>query len=99
MAIGLSVCKKRIDVSVKGSVMIASVEQGSFAEDIGLAKGDIVVQLNRQAVTAPEDIKKIQGSLKPGDSVVFRVMRQAMSARGTGDWQPLFLSGKVPDGN
>jgi len=91
--------RQRMNYKGEGSVMIASVEQGSFAEDIGLAKGDIVVQLNRQAVTAPEDIKKIQGSLKPGDSVVFRVMRQAMSARGTGDWQPLFLSGKVPDGN
>jgi serine protease Do len=79
--------------------MIASVEPGSFAEDIGVAKGDVVVQFNRQTVNTPEDIRKIQSSLKPGDSVVFRVMRQTVNARGTGDWQPLFLAGKVPEGN
>jgi len=91
--------RQRMGYKGDGSVMIASVEPGSFAEEIGLGKGDIVLQLNRQNVSSPEDIKKIQGNLKPGDSVVFRVVRQAMSARGTGDWQPLFLSGKVPDGN
>ena len=91
--------RQRLNYKGDGSVMIASVETGSFAEEIGLGKGDIVLQLNRQNVSSPEDIKKIQGNLKPGDSVVFRVVRQAMSARGTGDWQPLFLSGKVPDGN
>jgi serine protease Do len=91
--------KDRIGYKGEGSVTIASVEQSSFAEDIGITKGDIVLQLNRQTVKAPEDIKKIQSGLKPGDSVVFRVMRQVPGARGTGDWQPLFLSGKVPEGN
>ncbi len=91
--------KERVGYKGEGSVSITSVEQTSFAEDIGLAKGDILLQLNRQNLSAPEDIKKIQSGLKPGDSVVFRVMRQAMGARGTGEWQPLFLSGKVPEGN
>ncbi len=78
----------------KGSVMIATIEQGSFADDIGLAKGDILLELNRQAVDKPEDIRRIQGGLKAGDSVAFQVARQAGRA---GDWQSLFLAGKVPD--
>jgi len=91
--------KQRLGYKGDGSVLIGSVEAGSLAEDIGLAKGDIILQLNRQNVSTPEDIKKIQSGLKPGDSVVFRVMRQAGSMRGTGEWQPLFLSGKMQEGN
>jgi serine protease Do len=91
--------RQRLGYKGDGSVMIASVEPGSFAEDMRLSKGDIVLELNRQSVSAPEDIKKIQSNLKPGDSVVFHVLRQVGGARGGADWQPLFLSGKVPEGN
>ena len=79
--------------------LVSEVEPGSIADDIGLAKGDIIVKLNRQAVSAPEDVKKIQGGLKPGDPVAFQVMRPVRGARGAGEPQTLFLSGKVPDGN
>jgi serine protease Do len=91
---------QRLEYKGNGSVMIASVEPSSFAEDIGLTKGDIIVEMNRQLVNSPEDMKKLQGTLKPGDSVAFHVMRQAGSARGTGgDWQSVFLAGRVPEGN
>ncbi len=90
----------RQQMNLKGNagVLIASVEPGSFADDIGLAKGDVIVELNRQTVSAPEDVKKIQAALKPGDAVAFHVMRQAVGPRGGGDWQPLFVAGKVPEG-
>ena len=91
--------RDRLGYKGQGNVMVASVEPSSFAEDIGLAKGDIIVEMNRQAVNSPEDVKKIQGSLKPGDSVAFHVMRQTVGPRGNGDWQSLFLAGKVPEGN
>lgn len=80
-------------------VLISDVEQGSFADDIGLSKNDIIVKLNRQAVAAPEDVKKIQTGLKPGDPVAFQVIRPVRGARGAGEPQTLFLSGKVPEGN
>jgi serine protease Do len=82
-----------------GGVMVSSVEPGSFADDIGLAKGDVIVELNRQPVSSPEDIRRIQNTLKPGDPVAFHVERQAMASRGGGDWQSLFLAGSVPAGN
>jgi serine protease Do len=82
----------------EGGVLISSVEPGSFADDIGLTKGDIVVELNREKVNGPEDIRKIQGSLKVGDAVAFKVMRQLPGARGNGggNWQPVFAAGTVP---
>jgi serine protease Do len=91
----------RQSMSFKGSngVLIASTEAGSFADDIGLQKGDVIVELNRQTVNSPEDIRRIQNSLKPGDPVAFHVMRQAQQRSGGGDWQSLFLAGSVPAGN
>jgi serine protease Do len=81
----------------KGGVLISSVEPGSFADDIGLLKGDVITELNRQPVTAPEDIRRIQGTLKPGDAVVFHVMTQTPGARGGGGtWTDRFVSGTVP---
>ena len=91
--------RQQLGFKGNGGAVIASVDTGSFADDIGLAKGDIIVELNRQPVNSPEDIRKIQSTLKPGDAVAFHVMRQAAGPRGGGDWQSLFLAGRVPEGN
>jgi serine protease Do len=91
--------RDRLGYKGQGSVMVASIEPSSFAEDIGLVKGDVIVEMNRQAVNSPEDVKKLQGALKAGDSVAFHVMRQAAGPRGGGDWQSVFLAGRVPEGN
>jgi len=79
-----------------GGVLVAAVEPGSFADDILLQKGDIIVELNREKVNSPEDIRRIQNTLKPGQAVAFQVMRQQQGPRGGGDWQPIFLAGTVP---
>jgi serine protease Do len=91
--------KERAGYKGEGGVLLADVEQGSFADEIGLAKGDIVVKLNLQPVNTPEDIKKIQSGLKAGDPVAFQVSRPGRSARGAGEPQTLFLSGKMPAAN
>jgi serine protease Do len=102
MKFGMSVqplrASDREQMKLKGSggVLIASVEPGSFADDIGLGKGDVILELNRQPVGSNEDVKRLQSALKPGDAVAFHVMRQLGGPRG-GEWQPLFLAGKVPD--
>jgi serine protease Do len=77
-------------------VLIASTEPGSFADDIGLAKGDVIIELNREPVNSPADIRRIQNTLKPGDPVAFHVMRQSQQRGGGGEWTSLFLAGAVP---
>jgi serine protease Do len=90
---------EKTDMNLKtGGVLVSSVEDGSFAYDIGLAKGDVIVELNAQAVNAPADIRRIQNNLKPGDSVAFHVMRQVGGSRGGGEWSSFFPSGRVPEG-
>jgi len=89
--------RQRGNLKVTGGVLVASVEAGSFAEDLGLQKGDVILEMNRQPINSTEDLKRAQGNLKPGDAVVFKVMRRALGSRGgTGDWQPFFPSGQVP---
>jgi serine protease Do len=80
-----------------GGVLVASTEPGSFADDIGLEKGDIIVELNREKVNSPEDIRRIQNTLKPGQPVAFQVMRQTQGPRGGGEWQSFFAAGTVPN--
>jgi serine protease Do len=86
----------RQNMNFKNGVMVASTEPGSFADEIGLQKGDVIVELNRQPVNSPEDVRRLQAGLKPGDAVAFHIMRQTMNQRGSGEWQSLFLAGTVP---
>jgi serine protease Do len=82
----------------KGGVLVDSVEQGSFADDIGLTKGDVIESMTansqRMPINSVEDVKNIQNKLKSGDSVAFRIMRSPGAGRG--DWQQSYLAGKLP---
>jgi serine protease Do len=74
-----------------GGVVIASVEPGSFAEDIGLQKGDVLVEINRHRVATAADVRNMMQSAKPGEAMAFRVMRNT-----GGNWNSLFAAGTVP---
>jgi len=83
----------RLGIKQKGGVQVKSVEPGSFAEDIGLQPGDVIVAINRQAVNSTDDIAKFSSTLKPGDAVQFRVL-----SKGAGnDWSPRYAAGTLPN--
>jgi serine protease Do len=67
--------REQAAVEEKRGVVVTSVQEGSFAEEIGLQERDIILSINRQAISTVEDVRKIQTTLKPGDAVAFRVMR------------------------
>ena len=76
-------------------VLITQVEPDSFADEVGLQPNDIITSINRQQVTSDTELKQIQSALKPGQAVLFRVMR----ANGrNGDWSSQFLTGTLPAG-
>jgi serine protease Do len=77
----------------QNGVLISSVEQNSFSEDIGMRKGDVIVEINRQPVNTTDDVKRIQHTLKPGDAVAFRILRQT----GRNEWAAQFLAGSLPN--
>jgi serine protease Do len=75
-----------------GGVAIASVEPGSFAEDIGLQKGDVLVEINRHRIATAADVRNIMQSAKPGEAMAFKLMRNA-----GGNWSPLFAAGTLQE--
>ncbi len=81
----------------KGGVVVDRVEQGSFAEDILMLKGDIIesmtVGTQRIPILSVDDIQKAQAKLKTGDSVAFKVAR---SFQRGGEFQSVFLAGSLP---
>ena len=77
-----------------GGVRIVSVKPDSFAEEIGLQPGDILLAINRTPVNSVEEVNRAQGNLKPGDAVQLRVLRRGGR---NGDWTPLFVAGMLPN--
>jgi serine protease Do len=65
----------------KRGVMVSSVEEGSFAEDIEMESGDIIVSINRHPVASVDDLRKVAESLKSGDAVAFLVVHAATALR------------------
>ncbi len=89
--------RKEMGFDAEGGVQVTVVEEGSFAEEIGVREKDIIVSINRQTVSNFEDVKTIQAKLKPGDPVAFRVMRGIQGARrGQVTWQGAYLAGTLP---
>ncbi len=83
-------------------IFITKVEPGSFAAEIGIQERDVVISVNRQPVTSPDDLRKIQGTLKPGDAVAFRVMRPsppAAARQGAPSFTAFFAAGTLPESN
>ena len=87
---------KTLPTTEKKGVKVAHVEEGSFAEDIGLLDNDVIVWLNRQPVTTFEDVKKIQAALKPGDAVAFTIVRPTGVRAGSVEYTRRTFSGTLP---
>jgi serine protease Do len=58
-------------LGIEGGVAVNSVTPGSFADDIGLSKGALITEINRQPVTDEASYRAIVAKLKPGDDVAF----------------------------
>lgn len=67
--------KQNAEIAGKGGVVVTQVQEGSFADEIGLQEKDIVVSINRQPVASADDVRALQAKLKPGDAVAFRILR------------------------
>lgn len=85
--------RTNLGLKEKVGLQIVEVEPNSFAEDVGLAQGDVLTSINGKQVNTIEDVKRIQSTLKPGQAVAFRVLRKAGS---NGEWQASYLAGTLP---
>jgi len=82
----------RLDIPAGKGVIVQDVKGGSFADDIGLNRGDVILEINKQAVNTVEDFNRIESVLKSGQDVVFLVRpRGAGRQDGT-----IFIAGTLP---
>jgi len=68
-------------LGIKGGVTVTDVRPGSFADEIGLGKGAVIVEINKQPVVDESTYRAIVNSLKAGSDVVF-VYRDPQRASG-----------------
>jgi len=82
----------RLDMPAGKGVIVQDVKPGSFAEDINLGRGDVILEINKQAVNSEDEFTKVESSLKSGQDVVFLV-RPRGSTRQDGT---IFVAGTLP---
>jgi serine protease Do len=81
----------RLGLSANSGVLVTSVDANSFAEEVGLQRGDVILEVNHQAVSKVDDVLRIQRDLAPKSDVVFLVQRNQ-----GGDTTSLYLAGTLP---
>jgi serine protease Do len=59
---------------------------------VGLTRGDVILEINKQPVNSEDDFTRISSSLKSGQDVVFLV-RQRGAGKQDGT---IFLAGTLP---
>lgn len=79
-------------------VVVTQVQENSFAEEAGVQEKDIILSINRNPVSSVDDVRKIQGMLKAGDAVAFRIMRPHPPLRSgqPGPYTSFYVSGTLP---
>ena len=82
----------RLDIAAGKGVIVQDVKGGSFAEDIGVGRGDVILEINKQPVNSEDDFAKAESHLKSGQDVVFLV-RPRGSSRQDGT---IFMAGTLP---
>jgi serine protease Do len=81
----------RLDIPAKG-VIVEDVKPGSFAEDVALNRGDVILEVNKQPVNSEQDFARIESGLKSGQDVVLLVLQRGASKQdGT-----IFKAGTLP---
>ena len=81
----------RLEIPAGKGVIVSDVKQGSFADDLGFSRGDVILEINRKPVNSEDDFKKVTAELKSGQDVAFLVRQGRGRNSGT-----IFLSGTLP---
>ncbi len=90
--------KERSDLAIddNSGVKVVTVDPGSFADDIGMLEGDTILAINRQRVSSPDDVMKMQADFKAGQPVAVHIVRAPALSNHHGQPQRYYLSGRLP---
>ena len=82
---------ERFGIEAGKGVVVTEVKPGSFADEIGFQRGDVILEINKQAINSEDDFRKVSQSLKSSQDVVFLVRQGRGRNQGT-----IFLGGTLP---
>ncbi|HUD24002.1 MAG TPA: trypsin-like peptidase domain-containing protein [Acidobacteriaceae bacterium] len=69
-------------LDIHGGVIVTSVRPGSFADDIGIPSGTVILEINKKPIADKADFNTIVNGLKSGQDVAFKVRLQGQNAPG-----------------
>jgi serine protease Do len=81
---------QRLNLPNNKGVIVSDTKPDGFGDSIGLGRGDVILEINKQPVNNEDDFRKIQASLKSGQDVVFLVRPRGRDS-GT-----IFMAGTLP---
>ena len=61
-------------------VLLANVEPGSAADDAGLRRGDVVIEVGREKVTSVEEFRRVVSAAEPGSRLLLGFVRGGADA-------------------
>jgi serine protease Do len=79
-------------LGIQGGVSVTSVRPGSFADEIGIPTGTVILEINKKPISDKSDFNAIVNGLKSGQDVAFKVRLQGPNAPA-GD---SYLGGTLP---
>jgi serine protease Do len=82
----------RLGLTSSSGVVVTDIKPGSFADDVGLNRGDVILEVNKQKVSNEDDFNRIVSGLKSGQDVVFLVHPRGVGPQGG----TIFMGGTLP---
>lgn len=70
----------QVGVDQTSGILVASVTNGGPAYEAGIRMGDVITAADGSTVTSFEDLSKLLGSKKPGDTITLTVERSGQSS-------------------
>jgi S1-C subfamily serine protease len=80
---------EREKYGLEKGVIVSDVRQFSEAFNRQITRGDAIVEIDKQDVGSPQEVREIVESRRPGDSVLFRLKR----ANGSSFYTALQIQG------
>jgi serine protease Do len=83
----------QLHLDTKQGVLVSDIQVSGFASDLGVARGDVILAINRHPISSVDDYNKLQAQLKSGTDVVLLIARRPQGIRS---FTTLFLADRLP---
>lgn len=83
---------ERLKLPNSKGVIVQDVKPDGFGDNVGVSRGDVVLEINKQTVNSESEFRKLESQLKPGQDVVFLVRPRGLGPNGG----TVFMGGTLP---